>query len=116
MTGSFSTGCILAPFTVWGITVHGNRLSLCSPRWVKAVSLATERSAPESGSVSISALPFRDDMCTRTLGADLMCSEFLSFDVLICGVCLSVGECVSGGVTHCLGSQLLQLSTPADSS
>ena len=44
--------------------VEGSRLSLCSPRWFRAVSPATERSA-ELGSVSISVLPFRDEMCTR---------------------------------------------------
>lgn len=90
VTGSFPIGCILVPFTVRGVTVDGSKLSLCSPRWVRAVSPATERSAPESGSVSISALPFRDDMCTRTVGADSMSSEFLTFDVLTRGVSLSV--------------------------
>lgn len=90
VTGSFPMGCIFVPFTVRGMMVDGSRLSLCSPRWVKAVSPATERSAPESGSVSISALPFRDEMCTRTVGADSIALEFLSFDVFICGVSSSV--------------------------
>ena len=113
VTGSFPTGCILAPFTVRGMTVDG---SMCSPRWFKAVSSATERSAPESSSVSISASPFRDDMCSQTVGTDSMSSEFPSFDTLICGVCPSVVVTESALVSRCMWSQLSRLSTPADSS
>ena len=58
-------------------------------------SPATERSAPESGNASISVLPFKDEICTRIVGADSMASEFPSLVVLIRDVCVSVGAAVN---------------------
>ena len=70
VTGSFPRGCISVWFTARGVMVFVSRLSLCSPRRVKVASPAKDRLAPESGNTSISVLPFKDEICTRIVGAD----------------------------------------------
>ena len=66
MTGSLPIGFMVVPFTARG---DGRRLSLCSPRCVRASVPATEMLAPESGKVSMSAAPFKDVTWMRIVGA-----------------------------------------------
>ena len=71
--------------------MEGRRLFLCLLRWLRAVFPATEMSAPESGKISMSAAPLRDEMWTDTVGAGSTMCASLMLDVWIRGDCFSLG-------------------------